>query len=158
MPLPDSIYPSITHLILNESEAALLTGREVEEVEAKEFDWSVVTGEFISKGVKNVVVTLGSKGAFWASSSLSSSSSSGQNIKQGFVPAEKVAKVVDTTAAGDTFVGAYAVAVVRAEGGGKGGDKAELDLEKVVKWACKASARTVQKEGAQGSIPWADEV
>lgn len=152
MPLPDTIYPSITHLILNESEAALLTGRAVEDVEAKDFDWSVVTAEFISKGVKNVVVTLGSKGAFWASSS---SGNAGQNIKQGFVPAEKVAKVVDTTAAGDTFVGAYAVAVVRA---GEGDGEGVLDLEKVVRWACKASARTVQKEGAQGSIPWADEV
>ena len=137
----------------------------MEDVEAKEFDWSVVTGEFILKGVKNVVVTLGSKGAFWASSSSpasstsSSSGNAGQNIKQGFVPAEKVAKVVDTTAAGDTFVGAYAVAVVRAgEGDGEGGLGLDLDLEMVVRWACKASARTVQKEGAQGSIPWADEV
>ncbi|PVH74305.1 Ribokinase-like protein [Cadophora sp. DSE1049] len=150
VPLSETIYPSITHLILNESEAALLTSRSVEEVEDPGFDWSVVTGEFIEKGVKNVVVTLGSKGAFWASASTEKDKA----IKSGFVPAEKVSKVVDTTAAGDTFVGAYAVAVVRAEGEGKG----DLDLDKVVRRACKASARTVQKEGAQGSIPWADEV
>ncbi|KAK0123849.1 hypothetical protein ONS95_008842 [Cadophora gregata] len=157
IPLPETIYPSITHLNLNESEAALLTNRSVASVEDPSFDWSVVTSEFISKGVKNVVVTLGSKGAFWASSTAGSGEDrkkDGFKIKSGFVPAEKVAKVVDTTAAGDTFVGAYAVAVVRAEGEGEG----ELDLDKVVRWACKASARTVQKEGAQGSIPWADEV
>ncbi|KAH7374119.1 ribokinase-like protein [Cadophora sp. MPI-SDFR-AT-0126] len=165
IPLPESIYPSLTHLILNESEAALLTNRPVSFVEDPSFEWSVVTQEFISKGVKNVVVTLGSKGAFWASStspppssSTDTASTSGDKtgIKSGFVPAEKVPMVVDTTAAGDTFVGAYAVAVVRAGAGGEGGG--ELDLEKVVRWACKASARTVQKEGAQGSIPWADEV
>ncbi|KAG4432156.1 hypothetical protein IFR05_012372, partial [Cadophora sp. M221] len=155
VPLPDSIYPSITHLILNESEAALLTGRKVEEVEEKGFDWEVVTEEFIGKGVKNVVVTLGSKGAFWASSS---SSATNTKIKSGFVPAEKVEKVVDTTAAGDTFVGAYAVAVVRGGDGSGNGEEVKLDLESVVRWACKASARTVQKEGAQVSIPWADEV
>ncbi|KAL2059878.1 hypothetical protein VTL71DRAFT_10033 [Oculimacula yallundae] len=147
VPLPDSIYPSLTHLILNESEAALLTGRSVESVEHSDFDWSIVTSEFIAKGVQNVVVTLGGKGAFWASSASGKTSA-----KSGFVPAVKVAKVVDTTAAGDTFVGAYAVAVVRA------GDGEGLDLGDVVQRACKASARTVQKEGAQISIPWADEV
>ncbi|KAH9214729.1 Ribokinase-like protein [Leptodontidium sp. 2 PMI_412] len=150
IPLPEEIYPSITHLILNESEAALLTGRSVSSVEEKGFNWEIVTEEFIGKGVSNVVVTLGSKGAFWASASAIPQS----KTKTGFVPAEKVEKVVDTTAAGDTFVGAYAVAVVR---GGSRGD-GELDLESVVRWACKASARTVQKEGAQVSIPWADEV
>ncbi|CZS99540.1 hypothetical protein WAI453_002473 [Rhynchosporium graminicola] len=148
VPLPDSIYPSITHLILNESEAALFTGRPAESVEAEGFDWSVVTAEFIAKGVNNIVVTLGAKGAFWASLG-----SGNRSTKSGSVPAVKVEKVVDTTAAGDTFVGAYAVAVVRARDRGEG-----VDLEEVVKWACRASARTVQKEGAQASIPWADEV
>ncbi|KAH7310284.1 ribokinase-like protein [Rhexocercosporidium sp. MPI-PUGE-AT-0058] len=163
VPLPESIYPSITHLILNESEAALLTNRTVEEVEEQDFQWANVAGEFIGRGVRNVVITLGSKGAFWASSSTGTGFSTANTPiwKSGFVPALKVDKVVDTTAAGDTFVGAYAVAVVRAgtsTGTGGGGEGEGLDLESVVRWACKASARTVQKEGAQSSIPWADEV
>lgn len=139
--LPEHVYPAITHLIVNESEAALLTSRSVSEVSVPKFPWDEVTSEFLSKGVKNVIVTLGSKGAFFASSK------SG-NWKGEYVPAAKVKKVVDTTAAGDTFVGAYAVNVVR--GMGDSGD--------VVKLACKAAGRTVEREGAQSAIPWADEV
>jgi ribokinase len=138
VPLPISAYSAITHLIVNETEAAILTDRSVAEVEAEGFAWGVVTDELLQRGAKNVVVTLGSKGAFWASKTSS-----------GFVPAEKVRKVVDTTAAGDTFVGAYAVEVVRGE---------VVDMESVVKRACRAAGRTVEKEGAQSAIPWADEV
>ncbi|KAE8446086.1 hypothetical protein EG329_012594 [Mollisiaceae sp. DMI_Dod_QoI] len=138
--LPDQVYPAITHLIVNESEAALLTGRSVSAVEAPDFPWHEVTSEFIQKGVKNVIVTLGAKGAFFAS---------GAAGKRGqFVPAANVKKVVDTTAAGDTFVGAYAVNVVRGN----------EDLGEVVRLACKAAGRTVEKKGAQSAIPWADEV
>ena len=112
----------------------------MEEVEAEGFDWDVVTAEFLGKGVENVVVTLGSKGAVFR----------GEGMKKAvFVPAEKVEKVVDTTAAGDTFVGAYAVAVVR-----KGGRVGEED----VRGACRAAGRTVERRGAQEAIPWGDEV
>jgi ribokinase len=137
--LPDHIYPAITHLIVNESEAALLTGRSVSSIEAPDFPMSEVTSEFLQKGVKNVIVTLGSKGAFFASV---------ESTKGTLVPAAKVRKVVDTTAAGDTFVGAYGVNVVRGNS----------DLGSVVSLACKAAGRTVEKEGAQSAIPWVDEV
>lgn len=56
-------------------------------------------------------------------------------------------KVVDTTAAGDTFVGAYAVAAVRK---GRNQGVGQED----VRSACKAAARTVEKQGAQAVIPW----
>ncbi|KAF8860329.1 ribokinase-like protein [Acephala macrosclerotiorum] len=141
--LPDEVYPAITHLIVNESEAALLTGRSVSSVEAPDFPWKEVTDEFISKGVKNVIVTLGSKGAFFASAGDKVDKRPGE-----FVSAAKVTKVIDTTAAGDTFVGAYAVKVVRGNN----------DLGEVVRLACKAAGKTVEKEGAQSAIPWADEV
>lgn len=142
--LPSSVFKNLAHLIVNESEAAILTGRNVEDVEAEGFDWNTVTRDFLSKGVQNVVVTLGSKGAFFASQT------SGEGT---FVAAEKVKKVVDTTAAGDTFVGAYAVGVVRKSGSRKGEVVAED-----VKLACRAAGRTVEKKGAQSAIPWADEV
>ncbi|TVY19677.1 Ribokinase [Lachnellula arida] len=138
--LPEDVFKGLGHLIVNESEAAILTSRSVADVEAEGFDWDVVTSEFLFKGVKNVIVTLGSKGAFFQSSGMEKGIS---------VKAEKVKKVVDTTAAGDTFVGAYAVSVVR-----KGGVVGEED----VKGACRAAGRTVEKEGAQSAIPWADEV
>lgn len=139
--LPAETFKGLEHLILNESEAALLSGREVSEFENPDMDWGIVTNEFLQRGVKNVVVTLGGKGAY-ISSRLGEGS---------MVPAEAGVIVVDTTAAGDTFVGAYAVNAVRNSGEG-------WDPKTAVSWACKAAGRTVEKHGAQSAIPWADEV
>jgi ribokinase len=145
--LPEEAFAGLAHLIVNESEAAILTGRKVEDVEAEEFDWNSVTSDFLAKGVKNVVVTLGSKGAFFARNE-------GDVFSKGtLVPSEKVDKVVDTTAAGDTFVGAYAVGVVRKVGVPSG-----KVMEEDVRLACRAAGRTVEKKGAQSAIPWADEI
>ncbi|TAQ86764.1 hypothetical protein B7494_g4926 [Chlorociboria aeruginascens] len=142
--LPDEAYKCITHLILNESEAAILTGKAIEELEQDTFDWRIVTDEFLRKGVENVIVTLGAKGAYFADANDSH-----------YVPAAKVNKVVDTTAAGDTFVGAYASAVVRE----RGTTKVDINTKiTALKWACRAAARTVERHGAQASIPWIDEV
>jgi ribokinase len=138
--LPEEAYSAITHLILNESEAAILSGRKVEEVEAEGFEWESLAAEFLKKGVRSVVVTLGAKGAYYATEG-----------RSGYVKAEKVKKVVDTTAAGDTFVGAYAVNIV------KKGRHEPID-EETVKLACRAAGRTVERHGAQSAIPWADEV
>jgi ribokinase len=141
--LPEDVFRGLAHLIVNESEAAILTGRSVEEVEAPNFDWNTVTTQFLSKGVENIVVTLGAKGAFFASADI-------EGRKGRFVESEKVERVVDTTAAGDTFVGAYAVGVVRNGGNGVG--------EEHIKAACRAAGRTVERRGAQSAIPWEDEV
>jgi ribokinase len=138
--LPDEALNSLEHLIVNESEAAILIGRTVEEVEVENFPWETITTEFLSKGIRNIVITLGAKGAFYASVEGKGES--------GSVPAEKLEKVVDTTAAGDTFVGAYAVNVVR------GG----MEMDEVVRRACRAAGKTVERRGAQSAIPWANEV
>jgi len=92
IPLPSEIYPLIHSLILNEGEAALLSGRTLEEVSDEAFDWSPVAEFFLTQGVKNVIITLGAKGAFIKSATV-----------EGLVPTEKVEKIVDTTAAGDTL-------------------------------------------------------
>lgn len=63
--------------------------------------------------------------------------------------------MVDTTAAGDTFTGAYAVAVARWKSGSSNTD---FDLDAAITHANRASSMTVQKKGAQSSIPWVDEV
>lgn len=70
------------------------------------------------------------------------------------MPARKV-QVVDTTAAGDTFAGAYTVAVARWKAMAQGAD---FDLDAAIAKANRAASMTVQREGAQSSIPWADEV
>jgi ribokinase len=58
---------------------------------------------------------------------------------------------VDTTAAGDTFVGSYALAVVAAKDG-------QFNIEAAVAAANRAAALTVARKGAQISIPWKDEL
>ncbi|TQS36467.1 hypothetical protein Golomagni_03084 [Golovinomyces magnicellulatus] len=138
--LPDEAYQGLAHLILNETEAMILTRRSLSDLNQPDFDWANVTNEFITKGVRNVIVTLGAKGALFASSE------NGQNISE-HIPATRVEKVVDTTAAGDTFVGAYALGIVRGD-----------EKLKILRNACLAAARTIEKKGAQDSIPWADEL
>lgn len=142
VPLPDFVYPGLEHLVVNETEAAILSGRSVDEVNAAGFDWNIVTDDFINRGVKNVVVTLGGKGAF-------SSARLGDGTH---LPANKV-KVVDTTCAGDTFVGAYATMFVKTLG-----QDGTWDLKEAVRKSSKASEITVQRKGAQIAIPWANEI
>jgi ribokinase len=80
-------YKHIAHLIMNETEAAILSGRDVDEV--SESTWADIADEFLMMGVTNVVITLGAKGAYFATAE-------GQ---KDHVPAVMV-KVVDTTGAG----------------------------------------------------------
>jgi ribokinase len=135
--LPKEVYTAITHLIVNESELAILSGIKKEDVGTEGFELETLAEDFFNAGLKNFVVTLGSKGAWYRSAS----------GEMGLVQAEKVAKVVDTTAAGDTFVGAYAMMVVKKQGN-------SVD-EKIVQVACKYAGKTVEKKGAQSAIPWA---
>lgn len=79
-------YQYITHFIVNETEAAILAGLHVEDVKAD--TWEEIAQEFLNYGVKNVVITLGAEGAYYANSK-----------DRGHVPAEKV-NVKDTTGAG----------------------------------------------------------
>ena len=140
--LLDDAFRTITHLILNETEAAILCGEPVDVLSTEE-TICVDAERFLRLGVQNVVITLGKRGAFYASN---------HPVQQrGLVPGLDVS-VVDTTAAGDTFVGAYAVQVVQAS------DEAPFNLRKAVEWANLAAAKTVQRKGAQNSIPWLDDL
>jgi len=125
-PLPDALLKRVSILTPNETEAELLTGIKVtnEATAAKAAD------RLLARGVGTVILTLGSRGAFMA----------GAGGKQ-LVPGFKV-KARDTTAAGDTFNGALAVAL--AEG------KAFPDA---VRFANAAAAISVTRLGAQPSAP-----
>lgn len=79
-------YRLLTHLIVNETEAAILSGRDIEEVNSE--SWNAIAQEFLSLGVKNVVITVGAEGAFYANSEAS-----------GHVPAFEI-EVLDPTGAG----------------------------------------------------------
>ncbi|GMQ30289.1 ribokinase [Algoriphagus confluentis] len=129
--LPDSIYQNLFLITPNETEASLLTGisLEIETALSKIGNW------FLEKGVQNIIVTLGEKGAYFHSSKV-----------QFLVPTHPV-KAVDTTAAGDVFNGTLAVAL--AEG---------MNWEKAIQTANKASGIAVTRMGAQPSIPFRKEV
>jgi ribokinase len=129
--LPDSLLKKISILTPNETEAELLTGITV----ADDDSCSRAANALLRKGVKTVIITLGSRGAHVATSS----------SKQ-FVPGFKV-KPVDTTAAGDTFNGALAVAL--AEG---------MPMIDAVRFANAAGAISVTRMGAQPSAPKRKEI
>lgn len=85
-PITKHTYRYITHLLVNESEAAIMSGRDRNEV--NEDTWLVIAQEFLNRGVKNVVITLGAKGAFYAT-----------RAESGHCAAYDV-KIIDTTGAG----------------------------------------------------------
>lgn len=137
--LPEEAYQGLAHLVVNETEAAIL-GEVEESVLDGEAGLERVARGFVERGVQNVIVTLGGRGVYYMT----------RDGRKGLVPAEK-AKVVDTTAAGDTFVGRYSLDAV----GRKGED---FDIEAAVGKANRAAAKTVERAGAQDSIPWRDEL
>ncbi len=85
--MPD-IYLMISHLVMNETEAVMLSEIEQEDIEYQT-GWTNVADYFLNLGVKNVVITLGEKGAFYSNESGS-----------GYVEVEKNCTVLDTSGAG----------------------------------------------------------
>ncbi|OBQ56825.1 ribokinase [Halodesulfovibrio spirochaetisodalis] len=130
-PLPDSLLANITMITPNETETELLTGVTVTTAE----DAQEAAAVFHTKGVKKVVITLGSKGAFI-------SDESGSRIIKGFTVSP-----VDTTAAGDVFNGALITALLE-----------EKNMDDAIRFAHAAAAISVTRLGAQTSIPKRDEV
>ena len=126
-PLPKELFSYVSLITPNQTESALLTG--------VEDDLDAAVDRLMEMGVKDVVVTLGSKGSMVVSGG-----------ERTFVPSQKV-NAVDTTAAGDTFCGALCVAL--SEGS---------SLVQAAGFATKASALTVQKMGAQDSIPYRSDI
>ena len=140
--VPREVYEGVTHLIVNESEASIITGSGGQTLDWSR--WGDHTESLTALGVRHVTVTLGSRGAIYLDAEMH---------KVCLFPGEKV-KVVDTTAAGDTFVGAYAVTLGEMDKGDRGFDQ----MSHAVRWANRAAANTVQREGAQSAIPWRNEV
>ena len=137
--LPKEAYDGLAHLVVNETEAAILSG--CKESDLDDLDGLKRVGQmFLDRGVHNVVITLGGRGVYFATSA-------GDNS---LLPALK-ANVVDTTAAGDTFVGSYALAVAATRGDA-------FNIHSAVEAANRAGAITVSRKGAQISIPWKDEL
>lgn len=130
-PLSPSLLKHLYMITPNETEAEMISGIKITD-EASAIEAAKV---LVRMGVQNVIITLGSKGAL---------AYCDNNVEM--VPALKV-EAVDTTAAGDVFNGALTVAL--SEG---------RSLPEAVRFACKASAISVTRVGAQSSVPYRNEV
>ncbi|NDP26638.1 MAG: ribokinase [Flavobacterium sp.] len=129
--LPDEVYDGLFLITPNETETELLTGiKVVDEGTAKQ-----ACEIFKTKGVKNTIITLGSKGAYLFTESFT-----------GIIESKKV-KAIDTTAAGDVFNGALIVALSE-----------DKKWKEAAEFACKAAAISVTKMGAQTSAPSRSEI
>ncbi|KRN75241.1 hypothetical protein IV73_GL000398 [Weissella kandleri] len=125
---------SLTDIIVpNEHETFILTGIEVTD----EHSMLHNAAYYFERGIDTVIITIGSEGSFYMR----------DNGDEGIVPAFKV-NAVDTTAAGDTFIGATATRLNK-----------DLDnLAEAMRYGSAASSLTVSRAGAQPSIPTEAEV
>ena len=127
--LPKTLCPLVDWITPNETEAELLTGVKVVDAASA----AKAVGVLKKRGVGHVVITMGSKGAYCGDCNK-------------VYPCRKV-KAVDCVAAGDTFNGAFAVAL--AEG---------KTCAEAIAFAQKASAISVTRPGAQSSVPYRKEL
>jgi len=130
--LPDAVLRGVSILTPNEQEAAQLTGVEATDTEAGLARAARVLHD---RGVRDVAITLGLRGVFVSSSGRST-----------LVKAFRV-DAVDTTAAGDVFNGALAVALIEGR-----------PLLDAVRFANAAAAVSVTRAGAQASAPRRSEI
>jgi ribokinase len=130
-PLPADWYAAIDYLIPNESEAAALTGLSVDSLDSAQ----AAASRVMAMGAGKVIVTLGAQGSLFADGS-----------RFEHFPAPTV-KAVDTTAAGDTFVGGFAAALASG--------KTEAEA---IRFGQVAAALSVTRAGAQPSIPTLSDV
>ena len=138
-PLPKEVLQQLDVLIVNEAEASLLSGQRGQRVESLE-DARIVASVLLEQGIAKVVITLGSQGAILATAA----ETVGARVI--YQSAPKV-PVVDTTAAGDCFVGALTVALTEGQ-----------TPEDALRFAVYASALKVTKFGAQSGLPTRAEV
>ena len=129
--VPDSLLADVGILVPNENELQLLTGMPVTDTDSAKSAAQIL----LEKGVKTVIVTLGSNGALLVTSK-----------QVTHIPAFKV-NVVDTTAAGDAFIGGLAVALLKGK-----------SLEEAVRYGNASGALAATRFGAQPSLPTKDEV
>jgi len=130
--LPRTIYALCDYFTPNESEAATLLGHPVTDIKSAER----AAGEFLDRGVGNVVITLGAEGALVKS----------REVTQR-VPAFDAGPVVETTGAGDAFNGGFAVAL--SEG---------LDVVAATRFGCAVAGISVTRYGTAPSMPSRSEV
>jgi ribokinase len=129
-PLPPRLLEHTDILIVNESEAYGLTG-----VQPDSPEMALELAQVLAEKVPSVIITLGEQGAVWVAPE-----------GKGHQPVPKV-EAVDTTGAGDAFIGALATAIYEG-----------ASLSQAVKRGCVAGSLAVTRLGAQSSLPWREDV
>lgn len=128
--IEDDLYQYIDYLVVNQSEAELLTG-----IYPHDLEDSIKVYEFFKlKGLKTLVVTLGESG------------SAILNGSKTFKPAHKI-KPIDTTGAGDAFIGAFAHSIING-----------FEHLETLEFSNSTSALVCLKKGAQQSMPNLEEI
>jgi ribokinase len=129
--LPENLLKNTWLITPNETEAEIISGVKITDISSAESAAILIR----KRGVKNVIITLGETGAYVMSDEYT-----------GLIPGIKVTPV-DTTAAGDVFNGALAVAISEGKG-----------LKEAVIFANKAASISVTRMGAQASVPYRNEI
>ena len=129
--LNDELLKQLFLITPNETETEIITGIKITDEASIKNAASLLK----QKGVKNVIITLGSKGVYLLTDAISR-----------FISAPKV-DAIDTTAAGDVFNGALAAAIAERMG-----------WVEACEFACKAASIAVTRMGAQASAPYLKEI
>ncbi|MCJ0932101.1 ribokinase [Virgibacillus halodenitrificans] len=129
--IPETAYPSIDLLIVNQWESEMLSGI----YPKTDKDCEDAIKLFLDKGVSSVIITCGAAGSTY-----------GDKEQLIFVPSFKT-NVVDTTAAGDTYIGALVASLAN-----------ETAMKDSMIYATKAASLAISKQGAQESIPYKHEI
>ena len=131
--IDDDDFKLIDFFTPNETEAEFYLNKKIE----TEKDIKIASEEFLKKGIKNIVITLGEKGCYFA------------NDKENFFMNAFQLKepVLDTTGAGDAFNGALAVGLAK-----------NLDIKQALNFANKVAAISTTKQGAAASMPSLEDV
>lgn len=127
--LPKELYANLDWITPNETEAEILTGVRVTD----ERSGAEAAAVFKKLGVKHVIITMGSQGVYC------------DDLNR-IIPTQKV-KAIDCVAAGDTFNGAFTVALVEG-----------MDVSDAIAFAQKAAGISVTRVGAQASVPYRAEI
>ena len=130
--LSDAIYEFCDYLTPNESEATMLTGVSVTDIESARQAAEIL----LEKGVGNVIITLGGQGSLFHNST--------QSVH---IPIYSSGAVVDTTGAGDAFNGGFAAALARGE-----------DPVQAAHFGSATAGISVTRAGTAPSMPYKNEV